>query len=402
MKNAGVSLLIVLMLDMAVNAQDTWTQKASMYNYGRVSGIGCAVNGKGYVGLGETYGVNYENDLWEYDPGTNLWTRMADFSGGQRNGSVAYEVNGKMYIFFGLSPSLTSYNDVWEYNPATNQWLLKSYCPGLGRYNARGFVVGDSVIYIGTGTYNNGDDYLFDFWKYSPSTNTWEQKADFPGGKRMAAVSFALNDKGYFGTGLFDTYSPMSDFWSYDPLQDEWTHLNDFPSTRFGMVSFVIDSIAYVGTGDDYLNLFIDFWKYNTSEDIWEQIDSPPTQKRLCGVSFTIGNIGYLVTGWDKVNYFADLWAYSPDIPTNTMEHSANTSFSVYPNPVQNLLSVEITNPGKGTYISIYTLQGQVVFCQNVVVQKYEINLKDLSSGIYLIKFSNDSYYEIKKITKIN
>jgi N-acetylneuraminic acid mutarotase len=158
MKNFIVLLATFFLLNFA-NAQ--WVEKASMYNYGRVSAVGCSLNDKGYVGLGQIYKSLYIDDFWEYNPVSDLWSRKADYPGGGRNGATAYAANGKIYVFFGIDNQLVCHNDVWEYNPATDKWLQKADFPGQGRLNARGFVFGDSTIFIGTGSYQSTYNYLF-------------------------------------------------------------------------------------------------------------------------------------------------------------------------------------------------------------------------------------------------
>lgn len=400
MKNL-IMLLITLFLLNFANAQ--WIQKNSMYNYGRVSAVGCSLNGKGYVGLGQIYNSIYINDFWEYNTASELWSRKADYPGGGRNGASAYAANGKIYVFFGIDNSLVCHNDVWEYDPATDTWLQKADFPGQGRLNARGFVFGDSTIYIGTGSYQSTYNYLYDFWQYSPKTDTWQQKTDFPGGKRMAAVSFVLNDKGYLGSGLRDGFTPTNDFWSYDPTNDSWSGIPDLPaSPRLGLVSFVIGNEAYVGTGDDYTDFNVDFWKYNDSDSSsWTQVVSPPTQVRLGGISFTIDNVGYFGTGWDKKNYFTDFWAFDPNFATDKKETLKTVEYKIYPVPSNSKLIIEYPHFEKETMLSIYNLNGLKLIEQKLTGIKTQIDISSMKPGVYLVKIKNTKGVETKTILKI-
>src|SRR5438094_240091 len=81
----------------------------------------------------------------------------------------------------------------------------------------------------------------------SHAQDTWIQKADFGGTPRSGAVGFAINEKGYIGTGGY--YN--NDFWEYDPSTDTWTQKADFGGTaRFSAAGFSIGSKGYIGTGE--------------------------------------------------------------------------------------------------------------------------------------------------------
>jgi N-acetylneuraminic acid mutarotase len=390
-------LLVALYALKTADAQ--WTQTTSMYDYGRVSAIGCSANGKGYVGMGEIYGKVYVNDFWEYDTLLTTWTKKKNYPAEGRNGATAYTVKGRIYVFFGFDSNSVAHNDVWEYDPFTDTWKQRESLPGKGRYNARGFVIGDSVIYIGTGTYNDSGNYLFDFWKYNPLTGIWQKKADFPGGKRMAAVSFAINNMGYLGTGLSGLNTTTKDFWSYNPVTDKWTPVPEFPATpRAGLVGFVIEGEGFVGTGNDYNDMHIDFWKYNPVKASWIQVASPLAPVRVSGISFTIGNTGYIGTGWDGKYYFSDIWTFNPrlskEIPGNIMY------WDVYPVPAKQTITIELSGITKEITMRIMTLNGQELMRQKLSDKRTLIDIGKLASGMYLVNLMNYNTMAIRKIIK--
>src|ERR1035438_7075111 len=100
MKKLYFSALIFMMMNIFAFSQ-SWTQKSSIFNYGRFCAIGCSANGKGYVGMGQIADGTYLNDFWEYDPSSNQWTGKTDFPGGGRYGASAFSINGKVYVCFG-------------------------------------------------------------------------------------------------------------------------------------------------------------------------------------------------------------------------------------------------------------------------------------------------------------
>src|SRR6185503_19933413 len=117
MKNLYIFLLSTMIFGIA-NAQNTWTQKASVGSVGRSGHAVFSVGNKGYVGLGYN-GSSWLNDLWEYDPTNNTWTQKANFGGPARSAAVGFSIGTKGYMGTGLAGS-TRYSDLYEYDPPIN------------------------------------------------------------------------------------------------------------------------------------------------------------------------------------------------------------------------------------------------------------------------------------------
>ena len=101
---------------------------------------------------------------------------------------------------------------------ATLVWTEKANFGGEARHRAIGFSIGNRG-YMGLGHYNAIVDVLFeDIWEFDPGTNTWTQKADFPGGKRLQCASFTINGIGYVGTGRDPFFIEHDDFYAYNPI----------------------------------------------------------------------------------------------------------------------------------------------------------------------------------------
>ncbi|MDV7401522.1 hypothetical protein RZS08_59435, partial [Arthrospira platensis SPKY1] len=94
--------------------------------------------------------------------------------------------------------------------------------------NAASFVI-DGIAYIATG--HDGSNYLDLFWKYDPTTDTWEELPPFPGGIRSFPVAFSIGGKGYVALGGVEPPTAFygNDLWEYDPATQAWTQLADFP-----------------------------------------------------------------------------------------------------------------------------------------------------------------------------
>ena len=150
---------------------------------------------------------------------------------------------------------------------------------------------------------DQGNTYLNELWCYDPSVDNWTRKSNMPTEHSTGQVSFTLNNKGYVGTGLYESYSPVSDFYEYDPAMDTWTTIPDFPVISAGSVAFQIGGKAYAGTGTDWSDIRKHFWSYSPGNTAWSSIPDPPsdfpTRYMACG--FSIGD--------PLENYFSSLAA---------------------------------------------------------------------------------------------
>ena len=65
-------ILFLILFSFNLFAQcDTWIQKANFGGIARMGAVGFSIGDKGYIGTGETSGVVYTKDFWEYDPAIN-------------------------------------------------------------------------------------------------------------------------------------------------------------------------------------------------------------------------------------------------------------------------------------------------------------------------------------------
>lgn len=190
-----------------------------------------------------------------------------------------------------------------------------TYFPGTERGGAVCFVI-DNKAYVGTGanTKNTEDRERFlDFYYATPNIASSEFSAKVKGSltwsaegavapmpkvnrdgqnvARNGAVAFALNGKGYVGTG-YNGRTYLKDFWEYDPEANSWTQIDDYPgdTCRYA-VSFVIPGksinsdgtesintpdgrdMAYVGSGHDFLYMTKShFYSFDGKE--WKSIKS--------------------------------------------------------------------------------------------------------------------------------
>lgn len=225
---------------------------------------------------------------------------------------IGFSIDNQGYI--GLGGTITNIadmlNDFWKYDEAGNTWIQKADFPGEKRLNAIGFSIGGKG-YVGLG--GDFSNNLFnDLWQYDPVIDTWERMPDMPAEKRTNAFAFVVDGKGYIGGGF--GFGSTTDMWRFDPENKSWTRVADYPGIgTTGMVNFAIGNKGYVGMG------FIanDFWEYNTTTNQWKQLKNFPGDWIHNSVSFSSNGFGIVATGaGPNGNRSNATFKYDPSIDT--------------------------------------------------------------------------------------
>lgn len=336
----------------AREAPGTWTDS---------SGNVWLFGGAGYDSVGTEGRLN---DLWKYSPSTGEWTwvggsSVADPSGtygtlgtaaagnipGGRNHPVTWtDASGNFWLFGGIgydSQGTVNYlNDLWKFSPGTGEWTWVSgsntggqdgtygtegtaaagNVPG-SRNVAMGWIDGSGNLWLFGGVgydsvgSGNGDVYLNDLWKYSPTSGEWT----WVGG---AKIGDALGTYGTEGTAATDNIPGArwgGSTW-VDSSGDFWL---------FGGLAVEDES----GDADD----FNDLWKYSPTSDEWAWMGGSDTggaratygtlgtgaaanlpggRERCVSWVDSSGNVwifgGYGVDSKDEENALNDLWKFEP------------------------------------------------------------------------------------------
>lgn len=253
---------------------NTWSQIADFGGGKRGDAIGFTINGKGYIygGRNELGEDHTPTDFWEYDPNTNHWTRKADLPAKGRIHPFGFNVGAFGYAGGGMirdtilvngCPTKNLYisNELYRYDPASNMWCKKAVFPGDPRIASVQFSIRDKA-YLGTGG-TLLDELKNDFWEYDPKTDKWTRKADVPGNPRTEASGFSICSlkRGYlgFGRGSGDVFN----FFEYDPDADNWTERAKPNMVGFFQqaIAFSIGKKGYVGPGG--LSDEMQFWEFD-------------------------------------------------------------------------------------------------------------------------------------------
>lgn len=286
---------------------DVWLHLASA-DQGGFGYKNCAftANGKGYVILG------IFNQLWEYNEGATGWVNKGTMPTSISNSNAtAFSIGNKGYFY-------NNNHEFWEYDAVANTWTAKANFPGVDRTDAIGFSIG-SKGYVGTGLKIGGGSMaskvLSDFWEYNPATNQWIQKANTPGMKRSWAMGYSAGGKGYIGAGR--SYLPfngneitinLKDWWEYNNVSNTWTQKADFPGLgTLGPTGFVIGDSVFTGMGTKSDGSSIqEMFYYRRSNDTWLTRNSPTESfGYFYTTAFSAAGKGYYI-----FNNLGSIWKY--------------------------------------------------------------------------------------------
>lgn len=265
----------------------------------------------------------------------DFWIPRDSLKGPGKSVASAFVANGQGYVVAGLTSngfvrSMYSYDvnqDDWD--DTTSIGGLNG--GGLSRGSACSFSIGNKgYICLGQG---DNTDFLNDVWEYDPALDVWSQKANYAGSARRGAVAFVINDIAYVGTGQ-DVTGFRKDFYKYDPATNIWGAIADFGGTaRKYAVGFAIGNQGYVGTGNDGI-MRNDFWQYQVFQNMWIQKSNFPGTAREGATGWGSFPDGFIATGEDinnaycndvwQYNYFTNAWTQRTPLPASGRKHAVS------------------------------------------------------------------------------
>ncbi len=243
----------------------------------------------------------------------DTWIQRDSVNGPPRSSCAGFVLFGEAFIIGGLD-QIEFKRKMYSYDTEQDDWdaelsLGGENGAGLNRGSAIGFsTAGKGYIGLGQG---NTSAFLSDFWEYDPESESWTQKADFIGTARRQAVAFSIDSMGYVGTGQ-DINGFTNDFYQYNPLTNTWVQIADFGgSPRKGAVGFTMGGQGYVGTGDT--GVFVnDFWQFQPSTGTWHQKADFPGNARTGASGWGLFPTAFIACGYDNtLSYTKDIWEYN-------------------------------------------------------------------------------------------
>ncbi len=204
---------------------------------------------------------------------------------------------------------------------AENSWTMLAPLPSPRGYT--GAVAANDKIYAIGGVNAGGIDQppaqgLKRNEEYSPSTNTWTEKASMPTGRYSLAITEyqgkvycigGLANKTMFGTDLALGTNEI-----YDPRTDTWTDAAPLPNPIAGAsANSANDKIYVIGEGLNQV--------YDPAKNSWTTGSPPPNSLGLGFGSAVVDDKIYVITlnSTQIYNPKTDTWNTGSAIPTNPM-----------------------------------------------------------------------------------
>ncbi|MEY3237487.1 MAG: hypothetical protein RI883_1588 [Bacteroidota bacterium] len=382
-------LIFILPICSVGQAPNSWLKKNDFGGLKRERAVAFSIGDFGYVGTGVDTVEVVHNDFWKYDAVLDTWTQIANLPGLARRDAVAFAIGGKGYVGTGIDNDESALgiklNDFWEYDPSSNSWLQVANYPGgggAGMYFATAFAV-DSKGYV-CGGKSGPSFYSSEMWEYKPSINQWTQRASFPGGARYQLASFSIGYYGYVGLGANeDIYK--KDFWKYNAGTNQWIQITDLPASERGACcTFTIGERGFVCMGSDG-GILDDLWEFNPNTNDWTSKAPYGGSERKNAVAFVINDKAYVGTGKGYSGKKAGMEEYIPSLILG-MNELSNINFTVYPNPSQNSFHIVSLSENIDSY-SIYSTSGKLI---KEVTNQFNTILKidhsEIEAGIYFLK----------------
>jgi hypothetical protein len=405
-----------------------WTSKSPM----PITPSGKYLQAGGFLtynlGNNRIYGAkgNKTGDFYAYHIVGDSWHQLTTWPTGlegklPKAGAVgACDGNGLVYATKGNNTQ-----GFWLYNATKDSWYQKANVP-LGPTNKKvkggtdaAYVVkgSDKFVYLLKG-------YKNEFWKYFIAGDSWHQLQDAPIGANMKW------DKGSFvayddvNKRVYAHKAKYHEFYYYDVTKDSWsaTTLKAMPLTSYlgtskkskeGGAGAYLTGKVYAFKGGNTT----EFWRYYVQGDSWQELDTIPSvsggkkKKVKGGADVVAAGLVLYATKGNKVN---DFYRYSPPgffaLPRPERYGVMASQFEMFeqgmvlsPNPLANgFATLRYGLPRAGAaQVRVFDVTGRTVMQKTLNLARSGVatlDLRHLSAGVYLVKFSAEDFAGTQKL----
>lgn len=322
----------------------------------------------GYLILGEILIV--KDAAWEVPVDGVPVPDDLDWSDGMASVNVAY--GQEMYLFSNLSAG-TDYNFVIY--PYTNSGENIDYKTDGIAPDAGGSV--GNVVTINFTDFESGS--LAPWMQYSVvGAQIWEPY-DFSGDKfaRMSGYEGASNAN--------EDWLISPNLYQANMIEVNFSFISAYNYAGNPLTLHV--SNDYDGSGDPN-----DFnWTDISDEAVWSGGSWVWTESGTIDITDYFASPCYLAFRYTSTTEESSTWELDDLFVFGTssvgIDESKTANISMYPNPASQ--SVYFNLPAKGN-LSIYNLAGQLVFETGVQQGKQEMNISEIHTGLYIVKFIGD------------
>ncbi|HMC96903.1 MAG TPA: kelch repeat-containing protein, partial [Flavobacteriales bacterium] len=354
----------------------TWTQLPDFPGTARDDAASFSIGGKVYVGTGMDVGFSLTNDWYAFDTWTETWDVTSPLPGTSRQYCSGFSINDFGYLFGGVDAS-GPLNELWRYDPNTDIWQQRAALPAAGRYATAAF--NDGVYgYICTGMLDGGVP-TNEVWRYDPVSDNWTSRSPVPGPARHRATSSGGDVIGGADAG----FQALADGYSYNSISDAWSAIADLPQARFGARAY--DRLIVAGASSQSA-VHNDVWMYSYPDNNWTNYVIPAfsggaRRDGVIGIATNVADMGiwYFGTGSDNAQRYRDWWKL---VSATGFNENSPGSFIVFPNPANDRITIRTPRPAALGTCDVIDATGRIIISTSVHDDQ-PIAVAQLSPGRY-------------------
>jgi N-acetylneuraminic acid mutarotase len=390
-------LLLIFLFQSVRLISQNWTQLSDFPATERDDGIGIVTGGKAYFGSGLRAGTGVGGDFYALDLATHVWGSITPMpSGSERQYATAFANANYFFVCGGMDNSSNVLNNTYRYDIAANTWSLMAPKPGTPVFAACSFTLNNKAYIVG-GRYGNDNQVCTEVWEYNLSNNSWTQKNNFPFKATWRGSAATLSNYGYVFSGKDDNLAYHRELYRYDAVSDTWTKAADFPSVKryYARMENVGNKLIIFGGIDSLDNFFNEAWYYEAGTG-FTLGPSLPAAARKGGMSAASTSKFYYTCGVNASGRLKQTWAL--DVPVGISENNREKVFQIYPNPVAENIHI-VSESQRILNLTLVNLSGEIIF-QREMIREENIDVSELSPGIFLLRIADENGYFVKKFFK--
>jgi N-acetylneuraminic acid mutarotase len=351
----------------------------------------------GGSGFAESGSINDLNDLWKYDPISNLWTWISgdktgnaagvygsqgipastNKPGGRVASSSFSDSLGNLFLFGGIGYSNNNIaegelNDLWQFNVITKQWTWikgDSTVNNIGIYGLQGIaaITNKPGSRFGNTSWSDTSGNLYLFGGTGYATN---------------GVSDNLND--LWKLNLNNSVLPLN-LLNFQASLVEKNVLLNWQSTEINTGYFIVE---YSTNGRNFNILGVVNANHN---------GSPINNYSFVHVSPKETSNFYRLKIIDKDGLFD----YSKIVEVKI---NRKKNLQIFPNPATDILIVQASGENEKALLEVFDELGKKVIEKKIILNgtvNFYINIKDLPKGWYSLKIIKQNKIEQEKFVKL-
>jgi N-acetylneuraminic acid mutarotase/photosystem II stability/assembly factor-like uncharacterized protein len=307
-----------------------------------------------------------------------------------RHSAIGFAINGKGYIGLGIDNSNNYLKDLWQYDPITDTWLQRASFPGAASKGCSVVIINNKAYMINGSAFNGtAITYYNECWEYDPASDSWLQRSSFPGAGRTYTLASESGNKLICGGGNAALY--LNDYFQYDPAADLWTPIAAAPSNayRTNGQTFSKNNKAYFIGGYFPSNNETTVYSYDASTSTWDSLPATIPDILIDAICYSKGDSVLSCFPYYSGTYHSRFYYLKfPPTITGIDEQASNNEkklVSVYPNPSKGTFNIRSNTKETIRKISLFNSDNKFLNSFNYSgSNRIEFNI--YNEGFYFLK----------------